>query len=259
MKWMSVFLLLAWLSLPAQAAELKQILQRGRLIVAVKDNLPPLGFRDQGGQLQGLEIDIARQLAKELFGTETAVEFKPVANVDRLEAVLTGQADLAIANLTATAGRYRLVNFTPPYYFTGTGILTKGKSLQRLTDLNHRPVAVLQGSSAIAQLRFLLPNVKLVGVNSYQEAKTKLDRGEVGAVAADSTVLTGWRQTATNYYLFPTLLSADPLAIAFPKGVQFQDLQIRLQQILDRWQKEGWLTERIRYWGLPDGTRPSRP
>ncbi|MEM6592000.1 MAG: transporter substrate-binding domain-containing protein, partial [Cyanobacteria bacterium P01_C01_bin.73] len=48
---------------PAAAAELEQIEQRGYLIVAVKDNWRPLGFRDEAGELAGLEIDIAKALA----------------------------------------------------------------------------------------------------------------------------------------------------------------------------------------------------
>ena len=43
------------------SAELDQIKQRGKLIIAVKDNLRPLGFRDASGDLQGLEIDIAKR------------------------------------------------------------------------------------------------------------------------------------------------------------------------------------------------------
>lgn len=39
----------------AQAGTLKEIQQRKKLIVAVKDNLPLLGFRDENGNLQGLE------------------------------------------------------------------------------------------------------------------------------------------------------------------------------------------------------------
>ncbi|MGL5192033.1 MAG: transporter substrate-binding domain-containing protein, partial [Chroococcales cyanobacterium] len=51
------------------AAELAEIQQRGQLIVAVKDNVRPMGFRAGNGNLQGFEIDIARRLAQELLGS----------------------------------------------------------------------------------------------------------------------------------------------------------------------------------------------
>jgi len=58
-----------WLDKAVIAAEfnsLSEIQKRGKLIIGVKDNLPPLGFRDHNGNLIGLEIDMARELAKEL-------------------------------------------------------------------------------------------------------------------------------------------------------------------------------------------------
>ena len=58
----------------AQAGTLREIQQRKKLIIAVKDNLPLLGFRDETGNLQGLEIDIARQLATEIFGNAESVQ-----------------------------------------------------------------------------------------------------------------------------------------------------------------------------------------
>jgi polar amino acid transport system substrate-binding protein len=252
-KILAVGLLLgmAW---PVSAAELKQILQRGHLIVAVKDNLRPLGFRDAAGQLQGLEIDLARRLAQELLGDQNALVLKPVANTDRITAVVTGEVDLAIADLTATPARARIVNFSQPYYLAGMGILVKDQKIQRLEDLANQPVAVLQGSSAIAKLRFLLPSVQMIAVSSYQQGRSLLDGGQVRAMVADSPVLTGLVQASQGYILLPTLLSAEPLAIAFPKGLQYQDLQARLKEISDRWQSEGWLAERIRYWGLPSSS-----
>jgi ABC-type amino acid transport substrate-binding protein len=48
----SAFCLLPF-TFPCSAAEMSEIQQRGYLQVAVKDNLPPLGFRDANGNLQG--------------------------------------------------------------------------------------------------------------------------------------------------------------------------------------------------------------
>ena len=65
-----------WMS-PLLAENLEGIQQRGHLIIAVKDNLPPLGFKGQDGQLQGLEIEIAQRLAQELFDRPNAVVLQP--------------------------------------------------------------------------------------------------------------------------------------------------------------------------------------
>lgn len=249
---------LALIAVPVEAAELKEIQQRGYLIVAVKDNLRPLGFRNAAGQLQGLEIEIAQALAQALLGRK-AVVLKPVANADRIPVVLAGQADLTIARVTATAARSRLVNFSTPYYVDGTAVITRDPAIQDLSDLAGRRVAVLQGSSTIASLRFTLPEAKLVGVDSYQAARSQLQSGTATAFAADASVLTGWVQEAPQYHLLPSLLSAEPLVVVLPKGLQYEPLRRRVDNAINGWRSGGWLKARSTYWGLPFSKPLSRP
>lgn len=227
--------------------------------MAVKDNLRPLGFRDATGQLKGLEIEIAQRLAQELLGRPEAIVFKPVTNSARLPVLLEGQVDLTIAQVTATEARSRLVDFSPPYYIDGMGIITRNAAIQQLTDLAGQKVAVLNGSSTIATLRFILPTVKLVGVSSYQAgrfslgdaARTQLESDTAIAFAGDSSVLTGWVQEAPQYRRLPVFLSAEPLCVVLPKGLQYETLRQQVNRAIARWQLEGWLPARIRHWGLP--------
>lgn len=239
------------LSFASRAAELKEIQQRGFLIVAVKDNLRPLGFQDAQGNLQGLEIDLARRLAQEVLGRSDAVRLQPVANRDRLRVVLEGQVDLTIARVTATSSRDRIVSFSIPYYMDGTALVTKDAAVQKLGDVERRTIAALNGSSTIAKLRFVLPAAQLVGVNSYEEARSLLDLGGAAAFAADASVLSGWVQEYPQYRLLPTLLSAEPLCVVIPKGVQYDDLRRRVNDAIARMKAEGWLKQRAVFWGLP--------
>jgi len=122
--------LIFWVSilgtnLPVSAGTMAEIQQRGYLNMAVKDNLRPLGFRDAQGNLQGLEIDLAKQLANDLLGNTEAVKLQPVANSDRLPVVYNQEVDLAIATVTATESRSRIVSFSVPYYYDGAAIVTK--------------------------------------------------------------------------------------------------------------------------------------
>jgi polar amino acid transport system substrate-binding protein len=196
LKWVMRLLLIGaqvsaplFLLSPAQAAELDEIRERGYLIVAVKDNLRPLGFRGETGQLEGLEIDLARQLAAELLGDPQAVEFRPVANSDRLAVVLDDTVDLAIAHISSTGPRSRLVDFSVPYYLDGTAFVTRDPAVQRLSDLSQQPIAVLNGSATIAVVRSQLPSTRLVGVDSYQAAYALLESNQVRAFASIPTII----------------------------------------------------------------------
>ncbi|MBW4471361.1 MAG: transporter substrate-binding domain-containing protein [Stenomitos rutilans HA7619-LM2] len=233
------------------AADLQTIQQRGRLIVAVKNDVRPLGFRGADGQLQGLEIEIAQRLAQELLGRKDAVEWQSVVNQDRLTAVIDGKADIAIAHVTGTPLRARLVSLSVPYYLDGTALITRDTSVQRLADIGKGSIAVLDGSSAIATLRYRLPDANLISVASYEAAHALLEKGDAIAFAGDATVLAGWVHEFPSYRLLTPTLSAEPLCIVMPKGLQYTDLHTRINQIIARWIAEGWLQERATYWGLP--------
>lgn len=248
-----------WMDATVHAADLSQIRDRGYLIVGVKDNLRPLGFKDSQGQLQGFEIEIARQLATELLGDPTAVEFKPLLNQDRLTALLEDQVDIVVARMSNTDARTRLVDFSLPYYVDGTALLTRDPAIQSWQDLQQQVVAVLVGSDTIPTVRALLPAAQLRGVVSYNEAKALLDAGEVAAFAADGTLLTGWVQEDPTYRRISPLLSAELLAIAMPKGRQYRELRQQINQAVDRWQIDGWLRQRIATWGLPADGFPNFP
>ncbi|MEO1377874.1 MAG: transporter substrate-binding domain-containing protein [Cyanobacteria bacterium J06635_10] len=251
----SLFLNLGTLSV--SAASLKEIQQRGYIIVAVKDNLPPLGFKDESGKLQGLEIELAQRLAKDLLGKPDVVEldklvkFKPVTNLQRLKAVESGEVDMAIAKVTATASRERIVNFSVPYYFDGGVIATKDTSIQKLKDLQNSKIAVLKNSSTIASLKYYLPKAELVGVKSYREAQRSIENNQVAAFAADMSSLSNWIKQNPQYRLLTTKISTQPLSVVMPKGLQYDELRRSVSQLIASYIEKGWLKERTINWSLP--------
>jgi polar amino acid transport system substrate-binding protein len=217
---------------PVSAETLRGIRQRGRMIVAVKDNTRPLGFKDKEGRLQGLEIDIARRLSVEILGQPDRIDLLPVNNQDRLQVLFDQRVDVTIARLGVNRGRSRVVEFSQPYYQDGTGVLTNSSKVKKLTDLVGKPVAVIQSSVSSYPVAEQVPGVKLVSVSSYAAAKSLLDEGKVVAFAADYSLLVGWMQE-------------------FPQGYQLLAEKLTVESLaIDRWKKEGWLQERIRYWGL---------
>jgi len=244
---------LFWGILPssASATELQVIKQRKRLVVGVKTGNPPLAFRDINGQLQGFEIDLAQQVAKELLGEGATVELKTILNQNRFSEVLDGRVDVAIAQVTQTPSRLRLFNFSLPYYRDGVAIATSNTSILSSMDLAGKPIAVLNNSSTVEVLRRRLPAALPVPVTSYPAAKEAIEAGRAIAIAADVTVLAGWVNRWPQYRLLLPVLSAHELAIVLPKGQQHEELRQEINHILIRLSNSGWLEQRASYWGLP--------
>lgn len=238
------------INLVASAATMPEIQQRGYLTVAVKDNLRPLGFRDDNGNLQGLEIDLAQRLASDLLDKPDAVKLKPVANSDRLSAVFDHQVDLAIARVTATESRSRIVSFSVPYYYDGAAIVTKNTSIKNFQDLAKRRIAVLNQSSTIYYIKYFISNSELVSVNSYDQGREQIENGKVDAFAADISVLSGWVQEYPQYRILSSKLSTEPLSVVMPKGLQYDGLRRGVNEAIARYTVTGWIKERTDYWGL---------
>lgn len=230
---------------PTPAQTWQKVQERQYLRIGVKDNTPPLGWRDQQGNWQGLEIDIARELALELLGDRNAVQFIPVSNRERIAAL--PQLDMVIAQMTVTPNRQRLVDFSLPYYTDSTIVIAR-RSLTR-TDL--KGILVLKGSTAIAVLQERFPQVPTIGIDSYQQGITALQQNSNFGLAGDLTILSPWLQQNPDYSQLGGRLSFHSLAIALPKGLDSAELRQRVRQVINKWRSNGWLAQRHRAWGLP--------
>lgn len=100
---------------PPQFQDIKQIVDRGKIVVAVVDkNFPPLFFHNDSGKLRGFDIDLATGIANRL---DVEVEFNPARDTfdAAIELVALGEADVAISWISRTLERAERVLFTRPY------------------------------------------------------------------------------------------------------------------------------------------------
>jgi len=228
------------------SSSLAEIQKRGKLIVGVKDNLSPLGFRERNGNLAGLEIDIARELGKEL---NISIEFRPLKHRDRLSKLVNNQVDIAIAQITVTNNRLRLVDFSLPYYTDSTIAIAK-RGITHADLLQPSVIAVLKNSDAIAAIQSKFPKSAIVGTNSYEDGLAAMQSGKVKAFVGDRTSLHQWLSEHPDCEIIGQPLAFHSLAIALPRGLQHQELRDRLLPLVQKWRKNGWLQERAKYWNL---------
>lgn len=77
------------------------------------------------GTLQGIDIDIANMIAKDL---QLKVEFKTIKYDKILDAVINKEIDIAISAIDITSDKEKLVSFSSPYYSDGKIIVAKKDS-----------------------------------------------------------------------------------------------------------------------------------
>ena len=107
----------------AKADVLDDIKKRGTLIVGVKADYKPFGFREPSGGIIGLEPDLAADVAKKLG---VKLELVPVVSANRMEFLNQGKIDLMIATMSDKPDRRKVVQVIEPlYYSDAVNILLK--------------------------------------------------------------------------------------------------------------------------------------
>lgn len=88
------------------------------LVIGTKE-APPFAMRGRDGQWSGIAIDLWRRIAQQLH---LRYRLQGASLDELIEGTAHGRLDGAVAALTVTAARDRLVDFSQPFYTTGLGI-----------------------------------------------------------------------------------------------------------------------------------------
>ena len=153
---------------------LQRILREGRLRVGVRADYRPWGFRNPTGEFEGMEIQMAREVARTL-GVQP--EFVPVVAANRMQFLAQGQIDLMIATMSDTAERRGIVGIVHPnYYSSGYNVLMpRNVQVREWEQLRGRQLCAIQGAwyNRPATERFGAEVVAFTGIAEVETALTQ--------------------------------------------------------------------------------------
>jgi polar amino acid transport system substrate-binding protein len=236
----------------AQSA-LDRIKERGKLAVGVKQDYRPWGFLDENGNIVGLEIDLAKDVAERL---EVEIELVPVVASNRMEFLQQGKIDLIVATMGDTEKRREVVGMIEPaYYAGGTNVLApKAAGLSSWEDLQGQDVCAIQGAYYNKRVsQEYQPN--LVAFAGIPEATAALQNGNCVGFLYDNTwiesQLAGDAQWAD--YEMP-LQTEDPQAwaVAVPLDELEGPYGDFVREAVTDWHASGKLIELNSEWGIQD-------
>jgi len=226
-----------------------KVLKRGTLVVGVKADYKPWGFRDSSGKLVGMEIDMARDVADAMG---VGLELVPVQSSNRMQFLQQGKIDLMIATMSDRSDRRKLVGIVEPNYYTsGTNLLAKKGVVKKWADLKGKPVCGKQGAfyNKIVAKRY---GAKIVAFVNNAEAKQALrDSKCVGWVYDDSSIGSDLASGQWDGFEMPLNSEDDnPWALAVPldevNGI-WGNFMTGMQY---RWLTSGRLIELEKKWGI---------
>ena len=84
---------------------LVEIQNRGKITVGYIANSKPFVFKDKNNQPIGFDIDLTKQIAKNILGKSSAVDFVETTVYDSMSTVSSGKVDFLISAMTITPQR----------------------------------------------------------------------------------------------------------------------------------------------------------
>ncbi len=220
-----------------QGANLNEIKERGFIKIGVFSDKPPFGFIDQNGKNQGFDIELAKEISKELFKDENKIEFLLVEAASRVEFLQADKVDLILANFTKTKERQRVVDFAKPYMKVSLGVVSKNGEISDLNQLKNKTLIVNKGTTADIYFTKNHPEIKLLKFDQNTETFAALLDARGDALAHDNTMLFGWAKNNPNFLVaIPNLGGVDEIAPAVKKGNK--DLVKFLDDLIEKLTKE---------------------
>jgi polar amino acid transport system substrate-binding protein len=227
-----------------------KVIKRGKLVVGVKADYKPWGYRDTSGKLVGMEPDMAQQVA-DIMGVE--LEMVPVQSSNRMQFLEQGKIDLMIATMSDRADRRKIVGIVGPNYYTsGTNLLApKALKLNNWEQLRGKPVCGKQGAfyNQIVEKSY---GAKVVAFTGNAEAKQALrDKKCIGFVYDDSSIMADLLSGNWDDYEMPMPTEDDnPWGLAVPKAEQECVFGQFMSGMQYNWLRDGTLLELEKKWGI---------
>lgn len=208
----------------------------GTLKVGVRGDIVNFGYENpENGRRDGLDIDLANELAKRLgYGK---VDFVTVDSTTREQFLQDGTVDVVAAAYSITPERQEVVDFSPAYYEDAMKVMVEDTTgFTTLKDLKGTVVAVLKDSNNALALCQKMAELGLIPAfdetafdpaafnggltfaiyDSYDAMDDALETGEADAMCGDGALLQG-HKWSSRLYLEETF-HADSYGVATKKG-----------------------------------------
>lgn len=227
-----------------------KVMSRGKIIVGVKADYKPWGYRDESGAIVGMEVDMAQAVA-DAMGVE--LETVAVQSSNRMQFLEQGKIDMMIATMSDRPDRRKIVGITlPNYYTSGTNVMSpKAVGIKNWEELRGKPVCGKQGAfyNKIVSERY---GAEVVAFTGNAEAKQALrDKKCIAWVYDDSSIMSDLSSGNYDDYEMPLSSEDDnPWGLAVPLAEKDCVFGHFMSGLTFNMHQSGQLIELEKKWGI---------
>ncbi|WP_295577713.1 transporter substrate-binding domain-containing protein [uncultured Lamprocystis sp.] len=203
----------------AEARGLAEIRSSGVINIGIRDDIPPIQYRDKRGELVGIDPDLGRALADAL-GVKPEWTILPGAKA-REELLLKQKVDVVISSFSITRERLEVIDFSDPYFTTGLAVMIRAKDQDRIKsykDLTGKTVTATRGSTGERLISELMPGANFFLVTATADTYAALTGGKTDALINDKVFLEHYASQNPGLLVLDGTLSADQYGIGVNKA-----------------------------------------
>lgn len=232
-----------------------QIVDRGRLIVGIDQSQNLLSFRNPvTSQLEGFEVDLAREIARDIFDNSNAVDFRFIEAGERENALLNDTVDIVISTMSITQDRQEILEFSTPYMNADVRLLTvQGSGVRTYEDLTGETVCIAEGSTSLEHARLHAPESQLLLTRRWSDCLMALQQNQANAIISDNTVLSGMASQDPFTHLTGAAVGQEHYGVAIAKEAEERNTEGLVRQVnstMERIRRDGtWWTMFDRWFG----------
>jgi len=245
----TIIILLISLAGVSQASTLEKVLKTGTIRIGVS-LFEPWAIKNKNGELNGFEIQIAKQLAKDLGANP---EFRVVEWENLIDVLESKEIDIIISGMAITPERALRINFSNPYASSGISLaacISQTKDMEALEELNNSKVTIGAVSNTVSEQLAgqVFGKAKIKSFVRSEDAISAILEGEIHALVESSPVP---QFLAMKY---PDQVDA-PLSkplLSYKTGMAVNKGEQEFLNYLNAWitarVAEGWLPAKHKYW-----------
>jgi polar amino acid transport system substrate-binding protein len=240
-------------------AAVSNIRNRGRLIVGLDIGSNLFSFRDPiTGEITGFDVDIAGEVARDIFGTPSQVEYRILSSADRTAALENNQVDIVVKTMSITCERKELVNFSTEYLAATQRILApRDSTITQASDLAGKRVCAVTGTTSLERIQQISPPPVIVEVVTWADCLVALQQRQVDAVSTDDSILAGLVAQDPYLHIVGPSMAKEPYGIGINK--ENTGLVRFVNGTLERIRRDGTWNTLYRKWLTVLGPAPAPP
>lgn len=227
----------------------EKVQKAGKFVLGLDENFPPMGFKDENGEITGFDIDVAKEVCSRL-GLELVLQ--PI-NWDAKEQELnTGKIDCIWNGFTMNEERKKNLLFTKPYMNNRQVLVVKADApYSKKEDLAGKKLGLQAESSAVDALEeaadFKASLGEVLQFEDNMMALMDLEKGGVDVVLMDEIVARYYITFKEKAYkVLDDALAYEEYGIGFRKNDN--SLMTKFQDTLEAMAKDGKLEEISKKW-----------